>query len=116
MRRRVGHGGQGHDLDCVRGARQGAAAGRFPSIRKTRSSQAWREAEGGAQSGNGGSIDTSGGVLNIAGAEINTSAAHGKTGNWVLDPTDIDIISGGGDPIGGSNIDPNTNRGCTCDD
>ena len=65
-------------------------------------------ARGGALSGDGGNVETSGVALNVAGARVDTTAAHGATGNWILDPTNIDIVDGGGDPIGGSNIDPGT--------
>src|SRR5665213_691352 len=66
-------------------------------------------AKGGAKGGNGGSVETSGGHLNVGNsATVNTSSALGLTGDWLLDPTDINIETGGGDGIGGSNIDPNT--------
>jgi len=66
-------------------------------------------ARGGALSGNGGYVETSGGKLNVdPAARVITTAPHGVTGNWLLDPEDIDIIDGGGDGIDGSNIDPQT--------
>ncbi len=52
-------------------------------------------ASGGAQSGNGGNIETSGHVLDVNGAWISTTAAHGATGNWSLDPYDVTISNGG---------------------
>src|SRR6185436_7736140 len=51
-------------------------------------------ARGGANSGNGGLIETSGGSLYVAGARIDASAANGTAGLWLLDPSDITIVSG----------------------
>ena len=66
-------------------------------------------ATGGAQGGNGGLVETSGGGVNVGRAgSVNTSATHGATGDWLLDPTNIDIETGGTDGIGGSNISPTT--------
>ena len=50
-------------------------------------------AKGGSQSGNGGAIETSGHVLDVAGAKVDTSAAHGATGTWTLDPYNVTISS-----------------------
>ena len=48
-------------------------------------------ARGGAGGGNGGFVETSShGTLNFTGALVNTMAPAGKTGTWLLDPTDLD--------------------------
>ncbi|MFH1872743.1 MAG: filamentous hemagglutinin N-terminal domain-containing protein [Pseudomonadota bacterium] len=48
-------------------------------------------ARGGAQNGDGGLIETSGHWLDVAGIAIDASAANGKGGTWLLDPSDITI-------------------------
>ncbi|WP_338924959.1 YDG domain-containing protein (plasmid) [Pseudomonas silesiensis] len=48
-------------------------------------------------SGDGGFIETSGKTVVVAdGAKITTKAANGKTGDWLLDPTDFTISDGSG--------------------
>ncbi|EJH1462494.1 filamentous hemagglutinin N-terminal domain-containing protein, partial [Escherichia coli] len=51
-------------------------------------------AKGGEQGGNGGQVETSShGNLQTFGS-VNASAKKGKAGNWLLDPLDINIVSG----------------------
>ncbi len=49
-------------------------------------------AQGGSDSGNGGLVETSTkGTLYVGNIQVNTKAAHGKTGLWLIDPTDITL-------------------------
>ncbi len=55
----------------------------------------------GAGTGNGGFVETSGGTLNVMdGAHVDTSAPKGLTGDWLLDPSNIFIQTGGGGTVG----------------
>lgn len=52
-------------------------------------------------SGNGGTIETSGQAFELqSGATITTLAASGKTGNWLIDPSDITVAASGGSMTG----------------
>ncbi|HWD28008.1 MAG TPA: filamentous hemagglutinin N-terminal domain-containing protein, partial [Rhizomicrobium sp.] len=52
-------------------------------------------AKGGASGGDGGMVETSGHNLNVDPAvEIDTTAPKGKTGTWLIDPTNIFIVDG----------------------
>lgn len=51
---------------------------------------------GGPRAGNGGLVETSGHHLAIAGVRIDASAAHGRSGDWLLDPYDIEVTNSGG--------------------
>jgi filamentous hemagglutinin family protein len=53
---------------------------------------------GGPRAGNGGLVETSGHHLDVAGVRIDASAAHGRSGDWLLDPFDIEVINSGGSP------------------
>lgn len=58
-------------------------------------------ARGGSESGDGGFIETSGTHLKFGqGVDIDTSAAHGATGHWLLDPLDFVVAASGGDITG----------------
>jgi filamentous hemagglutinin family protein len=48
-------------------------------------------AKAGASGGNGGFVEMSGGAVDFTGARVNTSARAGKTGTWLVDPTDLII-------------------------
>ena len=55
-------------------------------------------AKAGTLSGNGGLVETSGKNNLIVGnnAKVDTSAPQGTTGTWLLDPTDLNVVSTGG--------------------
>ncbi len=61
-------------------------------------------ARGGTVSGNGGLIETSGKqFLNLT-STPNASAVNGSAGTWLIDPTNITIVNGGG-AIGTNQVD-----------
>jgi filamentous hemagglutinin family protein len=53
-------------------------------------------AKGGSTTGNGGSVETSGALVNVSSIKIDLTAAHGKTGIWLIDPSDLTISSNAG--------------------
>ncbi len=51
-------------------------------------------ARGGSEYGNGGLVETSGKqILSLGAITVDTTAAHGKVGTWLLDPTNIYIAA-----------------------
>ena len=48
-------------------------------------------ARGGGASGNGGNIETSGAAVDFTGLKVDTSATSGKTGTWLVDPTNLTV-------------------------
>lgn len=52
-------------------------------------------AKGGTQSGNGGRVETSSHQNLQAFGDVDTSASVGHSGEWLLDPLDVTIVSGG---------------------
>ena len=53
------------------------------------------DARGGSKAGDGGSVETSGARLDMNEALVSTFSPYGKSGNWLLDPGNINIISSG---------------------
>ena len=51
-------------------------------------------ARGGAEGGNGGFIETSAAQFDLAGIRADASAPVGSAGSWLIDPFDVDIVSG----------------------
>ena len=53
------------------------------------------------EGGNGGFIETNAAHVEVAnGAKVTTLAAAGKTGSWLIDPTDYTVAASGGDMSG----------------
>jgi len=61
--------------------------------------------------GNGGFIETSAAHVKVAaGATVSTAAPNGKSGTWLIDPTDYTIAATGGD-IAGATLSTNLGNG-----
>lgn len=69
-------------------------------------------AQGGADGGDGGLAEVSGKVTLAYSGYTNLLAPNGQTGDLLIDPTTIEIVTGGADAVGGVGanlqIDPNT--------
>ena len=62
---------------------------------------------GGSSFGNGGLVETSGKeVLDVAHARIDASAYLGKSGRWLLDPSDITVTHGSAGSLSAGMFDP----------
>jgi filamentous hemagglutinin family protein len=61
----------------------------------------------GGQGGAGGQVEISGSQVAITGT-VDTTATDGTTGNLLLDPASIDVITGGGTDPTASTVDPTT--------
>jgi len=77
-------------------------------------------AEGGINGGDGGRIETSGHLLRVDGIKVSTQAPFGRNGLWLLDPTDVEIVTGaaGGSTGGSLNtalVDPGSSTITTTD-
>ena len=59
----------------------------------------------GGKGGVGGNAEVSGATLSFTGT-VDLTAQDGQLGNLLLDPTTIDIVTGGGANLNGSTIDP----------
>jgi hypothetical protein len=73
------------------------------------------KATGGTLGGNGGFIETSGGTVDFTGIHVDTSAPFGKTGMWLVDPTDLSVDAAAAamivSALGHSNVTLRTNAG-----
>ncbi len=68
-------------------------------------------AKGGKENGNGGLVETSShGLLTLNGM-VNTSAPHGASGEWLLDPADVVIDTLDANMLGSSNFTPDGSVG-----
>lgn len=61
----------------------------------------------GGKGGAGGNVEISGAQVAITGT-VDTTAEDGTTGNLLLDPATINVITGGGTDPNGSTVDPTT--------
>ncbi|MEI7868582.1 MAG: MBG domain-containing protein, partial [Candidatus Methylumidiphilus sp.] len=60
------------------------------------------KAKGGLNGGNGGWVETSGHWLNVDGIKVDTKAPQGKSGEWLLDPWDVEITGSNSNTVSGN--------------
>ncbi len=85
---------QAHSIDDLMGTIRLSADGGTTTVTGTLDASA-------PNGGNGGTIETSGNKVEVGNESvITTSAANGKTGNWLIDPDGFTIASSGGDITG----------------
>jgi filamentous hemagglutinin family protein len=71
-------------------------------------------ANGGVLGGNGGSVETSSAnLLSIAGGSVSTLAPQGTTGNWLLDPANVNITTVDSNETGNPNFVPTAGANTT---
>lgn len=63
-------------------------------------------AQGGLFGGDGGRIETSGHGLDAEGITVSTAAPQGRSGLWLIDPSDITISNAGAGSLSGGVFDP----------
>ena len=71
-------------------------------------------ATGAPGGGDGGRVETSGASLQVAAAaRVNTAAPKGATGDWLLDPLNINVVTGGAKQLTGGFLSLGTDPGLT---
>ena len=68
-------------------------------------------ARGGPNGGDGGFVETSGRESFVILQTPDTTAPNGDGGEWLIDPNNITIVEGGGDPTNITDTDPFTSTG-----
>lgn len=62
-------------------------------------------ARGGPEGGNGGLVETSSAAAFAVTVAPDVRAPRGRAGGWLIDPTDVEVVTGGG-AIGTATVDP----------
>lgn len=63
-------------------------------------------ARGGSENGNGGFVDTSGLEAIYVDGRVDASAENGESGTWLIDPSDLEIVSGSNSNVSGNPFTP----------